>query len=41
MTDEPGFVGLTEVIRQVRGELAEARAEASGRTLGLTWRTWA
>ncbi|MGV9557336.1 trypco2 family protein [Streptomyces sp. NPDC003522] len=36
MTDEPGFVGLTEVIRQIRGELERARDEAQGRDLGFT-----
>ncbi|MFI8951751.1 trypco2 family protein [Streptomyces sp. NPDC053750] len=36
MTNEPGFVGLAEVIRQIRGELEEARAEAEGRALGFT-----
>ncbi|WP_232838247.1 trypco2 family protein [Streptomyces geranii] len=36
MPDAPGFVGLAEVIRQVRGELEEAREEAQGRALGFT-----
>ncbi|MFH9861896.1 trypco2 family protein [Streptomyces sp. NPDC017202] len=36
MTDGPGFVGLTEVIRQIRGELERARDEAQGRALGFT-----
>ncbi|MGX1130276.1 hypothetical protein RKD49_002466 [Streptomyces glaucescens] len=36
MSDEPGFVGLAEVIRQIRGELEEARVEAQGRALGFT-----
>ncbi|MFI6033550.1 trypco2 family protein [Streptomyces sp. NPDC051315] len=32
----PGFVGLAEVIRQIRGELEQAREEARGRSLGFT-----
>ncbi|MFG2678658.1 trypco2 family protein [Streptomyces sp. NPDC048392] len=36
MSNEPGFVGLAEVIRRIRGELEEARAEAEGRALGFT-----
>lgn len=36
MTDGPGFVGLTEVIRQIRGELERARDEAQDRSLGFT-----
>jgi hypothetical protein len=36
LTNEPGFVGLAEVIRQIRGELEEARAEAAGQALGFT-----
>ncbi|MER6343789.1 trypco2 family protein [Streptomyces sp. NPDC001595] len=35
-TAEQGFVGLAEVIRQIRGELEEAREEAQGRALGFT-----
>lgn len=35
MSNEPGFVGLAEVIRQIRGELEEARAEAQGRDVGF------
>ncbi|MFD4345571.1 trypco2 family protein [Streptomyces coelicoflavus] len=35
MTNEPGFVGLAEVIGRVRGELEEARADAEGRDLGF------
>ncbi|WP_030666533.1 trypco2 family protein, partial [Streptomyces cellulosae] len=36
MTDGPGFVGLAEVIRQIRGELEEAREEARDRAVGFT-----
>ncbi|MGW7514175.1 trypco2 family protein [Streptomyces sp. NPDC054796] len=36
MSNEPEFVGLTEVIRQIRGELEEARAEAQDREVGFT-----
>lgn len=36
MTDGPGFVGLSDVIRQVRGELERARDEAQGQALGFT-----
>lgn len=32
----PGFVGLAEVIRQIRGELEQAREDARGRALGFT-----
>ncbi|MFF0538462.1 trypco2 family protein [Streptomyces coelicoflavus] len=35
MTNEPGFVGLAEVISRIRGELEEARADAEGRDLGF------
>ncbi|MEU9519065.1 trypco2 family protein [Streptomyces sp. NPDC048224] len=35
MTNEPGFVGLAEVIGRIRGELEEARADAEGRDLGF------
>ncbi|MFJ8809491.1 trypco2 family protein [Streptomyces sp. NPDC102490] len=35
MTNEPGFVGLAEVIGRIRGELEEARAAAEGRDLGF------
>ncbi|MFE1588775.1 trypco2 family protein [Streptomyces sp. NPDC059402] len=35
MTNEPGFVGLAEVIGRIRGELEEARAEAAGHDLGF------
>ncbi|KOT97040.1 hypothetical protein ADL07_13560 [Streptomyces sp. NRRL F-4707] len=35
LTNEPGFVGLAEVIGRIRGELEEARAEAEGRDLGF------
>ncbi|BBC31350.1 hypothetical protein SGFS_026440 [Streptomyces graminofaciens] len=36
MTDVAGFVGLAEVIRQIRGELEEAREEARDHALGFT-----
>jgi hypothetical protein len=36
LSNEPGFVGLAEVIRQIRGELEEARAQAQGQELGFT-----
>ena len=36
MADGPGFVGLTEVIRQIRGELERARDEARDRSLGFS-----
>ncbi|MEU0058314.1 MULTISPECIES: trypco2 family protein [unclassified Streptomyces] len=36
LTNGPGFVGLTEVISQIRGELERARDEAQGRDLGFT-----
>ncbi|WP_299534327.1 trypco2 family protein [uncultured Streptomyces sp.] len=35
MTNEPGFVGLAEVIRQIRGELEEARGHAVGHSVGF------
>ncbi|MFC8805656.1 trypco2 family protein [Streptomyces anthocyanicus] len=35
MTNEPGFVGLAEVIGRIRGELEQARADAEGRDLGF------
>lgn len=35
MTNEPGFVGLAEVIGRIRGKLEEARADAEGRDLGF------
>ncbi|MCX5397207.1 trypco2 family protein [Streptomyces sp. NBC_00102] len=35
MTNEPGFVGLAEVIRQIRGELELARAGAAGQNIGF------
>lgn len=36
MTNGPGFVGLSEVISQIRGELERARDEAQDRALGFT-----
>jgi hypothetical protein len=36
LTDGPGFVGLTEVIQQIRGELERAQDEAQGRSLGFS-----
>jgi hypothetical protein len=36
LSNEPGFVGLSEVIRQIRGELEEARVEAQGQALGFS-----
>jgi hypothetical protein len=36
LSNDVGFVGLAEVIRQIRGELEEARVEARGRDLGFT-----
>jgi hypothetical protein len=33
---EPGFVGLAEVIRQIRGELELARGQRDGSPLGFT-----
>jgi hypothetical protein len=35
MSDAQGFVGLAEVIRQIRGELEEAREDGEGRSLGF------
>ncbi|MEW2530818.1 trypco2 family protein [Streptomyces sp. NPDC047071] len=35
MSNEPGFVGLAEVIRQIRGELAAARLESQGQDLSF------
>ncbi|MFJ4688077.1 trypco2 family protein [Streptomyces sp. NPDC088789] len=36
MTNERGFVGLAEVIREIRSELDQARAEARGQEVGFT-----
>ncbi|MEI5098289.1 trypco2 family protein [Streptomyces sp. PmtG] len=36
MSNEPGFVGLAEVIRQIRGELEAARLESRGQDLSFT-----
>jgi hypothetical protein len=36
LAEELGFVGLAEVIRQIRGELEEARAQARGQEVGFT-----
>ncbi|WP_374985826.1 trypco2 family protein [Streptomyces fradiae] len=36
MADGQGFVELAEVVRQIRGELEKARADAQGRALGFT-----
>ncbi|MEU3446261.1 trypco2 family protein [Streptomyces thermolilacinus] len=36
MADGEDFVGLAEVVRQIRGELEKARDEAEGRALGFT-----
>ncbi|MER7045103.1 MULTISPECIES: trypco2 family protein [Streptomyces] len=36
MSNESESVGLAEVIRQIRSELEEARAEAQGRDVGFT-----
>lgn len=36
MADGQDFVGLAEVVRQIRGELEKARDEAEGRALGFT-----
>ncbi|MFD3354145.1 trypco2 family protein [Streptomyces fradiae] len=36
MADGQGFVELAEVVRQIRGELEKARADAQGRPLGFT-----
>jgi Trypsin-co-occurring domain 2 len=33
---EPGFVGLAEVIRQIRGELDLARGQRAGSPIGFT-----
>ncbi|MGA4837749.1 trypco2 family protein [Streptomyces sp. G45] len=35
MSNEPGFVGLAEVIRQIRGELEAARLESEGQDLSF------
>jgi hypothetical protein len=35
MVEAPGFVGLAEVIRQVRGELEQAREDGEGQSLGF------
>ena len=34
--EEPSFVGLAEVIAQIRGELEQARIEAEGERIGFT-----
>ena len=36
MAEGPGFVGLAEVIRQVRGELEQARVDGEGSHLGFS-----
>jgi hypothetical protein len=36
LSNEQEFVRLAEVIRQIRGELEEARAEAQGQAVGFT-----
>ncbi|KQX94728.1 hypothetical protein ASD51_13785 [Streptomyces sp. Root55] len=35
LTKEQGFVGLTEVIRQIRDELERAQGDAQGRSIGF------
>ncbi|MEV0439798.1 trypco2 family protein [Streptomyces spectabilis] len=35
MSNEPGFVGLAEVIRQIKGELEAARLESPGQELSF------